>query len=558
LKKGLFSLEYWKRYRQIQRVLKRYGFQWAGPLSWLNPFRQKKAAPQVDGRLLGFTSPQRLRMALEELGPTFIKIGQLLSVRPELLGQEFIEELEKLQNGVPPFPFAMVQELFKKNGLEMEQIFTRLDPLPLAAASIAQVHRGILKDGREVAVKVQRVGIESIIQTDLNILHEISSVLEKRTDWASAYSLRLIVEELSQAIYRELDFTQEAKNMDMFCRNFQGNSRIIIPQVIWEYSTQNILTMEYVGGTKILDYKELKRQGVDQKQIITDLVEIMYEQVYVHGFFHADPHPGNLAIGPKQAIIFYDFGQVGDIDNILKENFVDLLVSMVRYDVDGVTRALLNIGEDTQHVSQRALRRDVARLQKKYYGVPMAQIDIAEALSEILELFTRHQIRIPSELSLLAKMLMTIESLIIQLDPQVSVVELAEPYGKRVVLQRFKPENILTDLENMVIDYSHSIKELPRDLDSLLHTLNEGEIGIVIDPKPWEKLGDKIDLSARRLSLSIILGSTIMGMALLSLGDSEVKLFGLFSLLEAGFGVAIIVIIMLFFSGFSEKENKKR
>jgi ubiquinone biosynthesis protein len=155
-------------------------------------------------------------------------------------------------------------------------------------------------------------------------------------------------------------------------------------------------------------------------------------------------------------------------------------------------------------------------------------------------------------------MLMTIESLIIQLDPQVSVVDLAEPYGKRVVLQRFKPENILTDLENMVIDYTHSIKELPRNLDSLLHTLNEGEIGIVIDPKPWEKLGDKIDLSARRLSLSIILGSTIMGMALLSLGDSEVKLFGLFSLLEAGFGLAIIVIIMLFFSGFSEKENKKR
>jgi ubiquinone biosynthesis protein len=558
LSANLLSFAYWRRYAQIRKILKRHGLNLGTPWTWLSPFKQA----DLPGRnQLGFSppqSPQHLRMALEELGPTFIKIGQLLSVRTELLPASFISELKKLQSEVPPFPFAMVQEIFKQNGWEIEQIFSRLDPLPLAAASVAQVHYGVLQDGREVAVKVQRVGIQSLMRTDLSILRDLSIMLEKRTPWAKAYSLRLIVEEMSTALYRELDFVREAKNMEAFRRNFQDNPRIIIPQVIAEYSAPQILTMEYVPGLSIADHAELDRRGISRSRIITDLAEILYQQVYVHGFFHADPHPGNLALGPDQAIIFYDFGQVGDIDQLVKENFVDLLVSMVRYDVNGVTRAILNIGEDTSKVSPRILRRDVARLQKKYYGVPLSQIDLPTALRELLDLFTHYHIRVPAELSLLAKMLITAESLFVQLNPEISIVDLVEPYGKRVVLQRFKLDNLLTDLENLAIDYTHSLKELPRELDALLHTLNEGEIGVSLDPTPWEPWGERWAALARRRNLSLILCSLILAGAGLAARSGATRLFGVIPLLEGTFVLGLAVAVVLINSARRDKRTSKK
>jgi len=534
------------RFREIGSILIKHGFGFLFDNTSLRkflPFHKHV----IDENLISYTSPQRLRMAFEELGPTFIKLGQLLSVRPDLLDQAYIEELEKLQNDVEPIPFEQVIEVCQQNGIDIYREFLSFERDPIAAASIAQVHRARLLSGEDVVIKIQRPGIEKVILTDLEILLDISRILEKKTSWARFYQLNKVVEELREAILAELNFLTEAENIDTFRRNFQGHKNIHIPRVIKEYTTRQVLVMEYLEGIKISDFETLRKSRLNHRRIAENLVDILYNQIYIHGFFHADPHPGNIAVAEDESIILYDFGQVGHLDNVLKENCLDLLISMVRYDVNGVTRALLRIGEETQHVSREELRRDVSKLQKKYYGMPLGQINIGEAMAEILELFMHYRVRVPAELSLLAKMLMTIEGIISQLDPNISIVEIAEPYGRRAVMQRYKPDRLKSSMENLVFDYSRLLQDLPNSLEALIHLINEGELKIKMEHVNLPRATAKFDIMSNRLSLAIILAGIIVGTALIY-DSAQPALFGKFSLAEFGFVTATILGLFLAYS----------
>lgn len=533
------------RHREVINVLIKYGF-----LPDVNRFSWRRLFKSPNETVVNVrkeSTPKRLRAVLEELGPTYIKLGQLLSTRPDLLGAEYIKELEKLQNEVPPFSFEQLKKICAEEGIDIEKDFKEFNPEPIAAASIAQVHVAYLHTGEKVVVKVQRPDIDKIIETDLNILKDVSLLLEKRTSWGRFYRISEIIDEVAEAIRNELDFNKEAKNADRFFNIYKKINFVKIPKVYWKFSTRRVLTLEYVDGIKISDFINLKRANYDTEKIASNLVEALFKQIYEYNFFHADPHPGNIAIGPNETIIFYDFGQVGTIDNILKEKGTKLLIGMMRYDAEEVARILLEIGIGSHNVNREEFRRDVSRLQQKYYGLPLSEINVGEAINELIEVSMKHKMRLPAELSLLVKMAMTLEAIVSQLDPNLSIVDIAEPYGKRIVAKKLSPRNIKNILEEVILDYSETARNFPKQVDSILSLLAEGELKVRTEHENLSKLSSRLDIMSNRLSLAIIVASLVISTALVF--DKTTSLFlAKIPLVEIGFAAAILLGLFLAYS----------
>ncbi len=546
-KNGITHLQHMNRYKEVANIFIKHGFGFLFDRMSLNNitgfFKSRVREQENDV----FTRPQRLRMALEELGPTYIKIGQLLSIRPDLLGSSYIEELEKLQDHVPPISNEELIHVLRQKNLDPERDFKSFDPLPIAAASIAQVHSAYLHNGQRVVVKIQRPEIKEKIHTDLEILTDLSKLLEKRTDWGRFYHISEIIAELGQAIRSELDFLNEGRNAEIFADNFRHESNVIIPRVFWDYSSDNILVLEYIAGIKIIDFANLKKSNMNNELIAERLLKALFLQIFIHGFFHADPHPGNIAISAEQKIVFYDFGQVGTIDHVLKDKCVDLIISMMRYDVSGVTDSLLAIAIGGQSVNRNDLVRDVAKLEQKYYGVPMSQIKLGESLGELLELSSRYQVRIPPELSLMAKMLMTVESIIVQLDPQISIVDIAGPYGRKLMMQRYSLRQMSRKSFDLAWDYVRLMQKMPHHTENLMRVLNEGEFTVKMEHVNLKSIASKVDVLSNRLSVAIILAAILIGSALI-MDNNPASILNRLPLADIGFSIAAILGFSLTYS----------
>ncbi|HBQ85328.1 MAG TPA: ABC transporter [Syntrophomonas sp.] len=543
--KRISHINHFTRFKEVSNILIKHGFGFIFDRVDMRKLLGRDITASV--RTEPASAPVRLRYAIQELGPTYIKLGQLISTRPDLVAPQYLKELEKLQNDVPPFSFQEVLLIFKSEGIEPERDFAYISPEPIAAASIAQVHEAALKSGDKVVVKVQRPGIEKMVHTDLEILGELAKLIEKRTYWGRFYKVTEIVNELAEAIINELDFEKEARNADIFYKNYQGDKNVIIPRVYWNFTHKKVLTLEYVEGVKISDISGLKTADYNLQKICTNLVDALFKQIYEHGFFHADPHPGNLAIGPGEKIVFYDFGQIGVIDDFLKENCIELLLGMMRYDVDKVTRALLRLGAGSDSVNRTELKREVARLQQKYYGLPLSQIKMGEALGELVELSTRFRIRIPPELSLMAKMLMTVENIVAQLHPQLSIVDIAEPYGRKVLMKKYSAGKIKEKLQNFSLDYASLLSAAPRELEDILGLIKDGELKIKLEHTNLRRLLARADVISNRISLAIILASIIIGTSLI-VNNSTSHFLNRFPLVEAGFALAMILGLFLVYS----------
>jgi ubiquinone biosynthesis protein len=545
--KRLSKVSHLPRYREVANVLIKHGFGFVFDrftLIKLN-YRQIKTQQQVNLR-----SPyvaRHLREAFEELGPAFVKLGQLLSVRPDLLTEPYVEEFEKLQDAVPPFPYEQVLELCREEGLIIDELFASFEPEPIAAASMGQVHEAYLKTGEHVVVKVQRPNIEEQVKTDLEIMMELAKLLEKRTRWGRLYKVSEIVAELSEAIINELDFHKEARNADDFFRLYREDPTVRIPRIHWQYSTKRVLVMEYVGGIKISDLEELKKANYDPKLIASRLIDALFRQVYENRLFHADPHPGNIAVAEGEVIVFYDFGQVGVVEYQAREKYVELLIGMMRYDTDAVTKAILDIGITEKPINRDDLRSDVNQLQQKYYGMPLSQINVVEASTELINLSVKYKMRLPAELSLLSKMLMTVESIVTQLDPQISLVDLAEPYGRKVLARKMSPDQIVKVLTNVFWDYAELARSYPRHLDKIMAMLANGELKIRMEHANLRRLASRIDILSNRLSLAIILASIIIGSSLV-VENSSSNILGRIPLVELGFITALILGLFLVYS----------
>jgi len=399
-----------QRLREILGVIVKYGF---GDLvarleienalelglSLLRFRRQRR-------ELVRYTTEERIRMAFEELGPTFVKLGQILATRPDLIPMSLIVELRKLQDAVPPFGSAAARNQIESAlGRPIAELFAEFDDAPIAAASIAQVHRARLFSGEEVAVKVRRPGLEQVIGTDLEILRGLASLLEENAPELRAYAPTEIVEEFARAITLEIDLSNEASNMQRFARNFAGDPKVHVPQLFETHSKPAVLTMEFVRGIKAKDIAGLDAAGIDRRKLAAGGVEFCLRQVFDHGFFHADPHPGNLFVLPGEVIVPIDMGMMGVLEPELVDALLELLVGILLRDAEKIARLFARLELIDDRVDRVRLRRDITALLERYASLPIGQVDVAALIGSLFEVLQRHRVRVPPELLLMGKAL---------------------------------------------------------------------------------------------------------------------------------------------------------
>ena len=535
------------RYREIIQVLLKFGFN-----DILN--RIKILHVLGEGRFFLFrkrlfaqtSPPQRLRLALEELGPTFIKLGQMLSTRYDLLPLDYIEELRKLQDQVPPFPShvakALIENEFQK---PLKTLFHSFEETPFAAASIAQVHRGKTHDGKWVIIKIQRPEIDLIIQKDLEILLDLAKLIVRYVPESHVFQPIEIVHEFSRWIRNELDFFQEGRNIERFRENFKSDNTIYIPQVYWEWTTSKVLTLEFVQGISIQNVEALEKKGLDRKIIAKNFTHFILKQIFQHGFFHGDPHPGNIFVIEDNVICPLDFGLVGRLDPFLIHALGQMAMGLIEYDVDRMIRALLKMGMIQDEVDLLPLRLDLREYIDKYYQIPLYQLNMETLVRDMFALISRHRIRLPRDLYLMGKTLMVTQALTRYLDPEFNMMAEAKPFVEKTLLQYMNKKQLLKEFRVYAEDYKDLFSTFPEALRSILLKLRKGEINIHIQPKGIEPFVRDLDRSANRLACSLILASLFIASSILLYLDKPPYLFG-FSLFGlAGIGISLFLLFAI-------------
>jgi ubiquinone biosynthesis protein len=532
-----------RRYRTVLGILIKYGFgQVVEQLNihyYLELGRRIITLGRAPKEIERLTQPVRLRLAMEELGPTFIKLGQILSTRPDLIPREYSEEFKKLQDRVPSIPLVEIQNQIQKElGYPAEEIFQEFAPLPIAAASIAQVHRGRLKSGEEVVVKVRRPGVDRLVETDLDILMGLAYLIERHIPTGDLYDPIGIVKEFRRTINREMDFSREGHTIDRFAANFAQDPTVHVPRVQWDYTGESVLTMEFVAGIKVSDFDRLREQGYDLKAIAHNGADAFLKQVLVHGLFHGDPHPGNIFILEGNTICLLDYGMVGRLDEHLKFQLVDLLVAILQRDVDRLINLLLYSGELTDEVNTRQLRRDLSEFIDNYYEIPLQEINAGKLLVEFVEILTQYRIRFPSDLMLLAKALVTMEGVGRQLDPDFNMIGHLKPFMEKLVKERMTPATLSKELLQVAQDYGGLVKHLPRDLKELINRINRNKFKIDLEHRGLEKLIADLDKSSNRVSFSLLIAALIVGSSLIMQTEKGPLLFGFPVLGFLGYSIA--------------------
>ncbi len=540
------------RYRQILTVLFKYGF--GDLIDQLNVSQYLEIGLQMISRkrrerVDKLTRSERIRMVLEELGPTFVKLGQILSTRPDLVPVELIGELSKLQDEVPPFPVSRVREIIKtETKSSIENIFQRFDEVPLAAASIGQVHRARLKSGEEVIVKVQRPDIIKTIEVDLEILLHLASLMERHVEGWEIHRPTRIVEEFFSTLEKEIDYTIETSNAERFARQFISNSTVYVPRVFREVSTKQVLTMEYVDGIKASEIDKLDEEGFDRKIIASRGADLILEQVFEYGFFHADPHPGNIFILPDNVICYLDFGMMGRVDRRAREDFADIVYAYVSRDESKIVEALLRVVEWDIDPDHRALERDVGDFVESYLYKPLKELRIEDILKQVLELITHHKLRLPPDIFLMVKALAQVEGLGLVLDPDFDMTEKAEPFIKHLKLKRLSPKRVMGDFLDSGGELIQLLKEIPGELRDITKQLRQGKVNIGFEHKGLENFVFEMDRSSNRIAFALVVASLIIGSSLIIRSNLGPFLFGFPILGLAGFGMAGILGIWLLIS----------
>jgi ubiquinone biosynthesis protein len=498
----------WTRYRQISRILVGHGFGFllrqARP-RWLGGRRRLEEPPPA----------HYLVLALEELGPTFVKLGQVLSTRPDLIPPAFVAALARLQDQVAPFPFEQARRQIETElGAPLEQLFAAFEETPLAAASLSQVHAAILSSGEEVVVKVQRPGIEATIATDLEILRGLARLAEEQLPVAELYDLCGIVEEFAHTLRGELDFRREGHNADRFRRNYAGLPFLHIPQVYWDLTTRRVLTLERIRGVKIDDITALEAAGLDRHRVAIHATEVVMQGIFEDGFFHADPHPGNFFVLPGEVIAAMDFGMVGRLSKGLRQELVRLFAVAVRLDAEGMVEQLLRMSLVEQGVDRVGLRRDLERMLVTYAGRPLKEIRAGEIIEEAMPIVFRRRLRLPAEMWLLSKMLGMLEGVGLLLDPEFDPFEVARPYAQRFLQEMFSPAAIFDAAKDSLKDWANLVLSLPTALPALVGQLRSGELTVGLEVRHVAEPLAALDALSIRLALGVLVAALLVVVAL--------------------------------------------
>ena len=537
------------RYRQILAVLLKYGFDDILELLRIDQYIEiglQMLSSKRGDRVKRLSRARRVRLAIEELGPTYIKMGQILSTRPDLVPVDFIEELAYLQDKVPSFSFPDVCQIIQKEtGQSIDELFERFDPTPLASASIGQVHRARLKDGEEVAVKVQRPGIRKLVEVDLEIMLHLATLAERHIEELAHHRPVKIVEEFARSIEKEMNYTLEATSMERVARSFLHDDTAYIPKVYREATTERVLTTEFVDGVKVSLLDRLDDDGYDRQLITRRGADILLTQIFDHGFFHADPHPGNLFILPGNVICLLDFGMMGSVDRSTREAFVELVDAVVRRDEPRTTRVLLKLTLWDEEPDMRQLGKDVADFMGEHLYRPLKDIHVGKLLQNMLELAAEHRLRIPPEIFLMMKAISTVEGVGLELYPDFDMIAHAEPFIKQVKLSRFSPKRLSSDAVSIVAQYMDFLQDFPKDLLEITRTIRQKKLTFMLELKNMEKMLHTHDQISNRVSFAIIIAALIIGSALIVISKTPPLFYGISLIGIIGFLAAAIMGLWL-------------
>ncbi|MBI5599263.1 MAG: 2-polyprenylphenol 6-hydroxylase [Deltaproteobacteria bacterium] len=548
------------RLNRIITTLIRYGFGGLAAELKVFPF-------SAIGRLLSFTRagrgltvPQRIRLVLEELGPTFIKLGQVASTRADLLPPDWIEELKKLQDAVPPFDFKDVKKTVEASlNAPLSEKFSTFDETPIASASIAQVHYATLKDSTPVAVKVKRPDIEMTIESDIAVMHTISRLLERHVPTARRYRPVKVVDEFSRVIHNELDLSIEGSSAARFKRMFKDDPSVKVPDVYWDYTTPEVLTMERIHGTPLDEVETIKAKGLDIKKIAANGIRAFFTQVFDHGVFHADLHPGNIFTTDDGVIVYLDFGIVGRLDKDLRRYLAGMLFCLVKQDyrkMAVIHREMGLIGKDVDiHEFEYALRD----ITEPIFGKTLEDINMSALLMRLIQTARRFEMKLQPNLLLLQKSMVIVEGVGRQLYPDVNMWAVAEPLIRQWMMkEKFSPANYVEKGREFAGELGGTLFELPGQFHSLLTTALKDDLKIGFVHHRLETLSDEVSSAGRRLTAGLAFSSIVIASSLLAVfsGGGVERLWGLPWPGAVGFVVAAIIGLRLLLSSGGDKKKR--
>ncbi|MBN8763686.1 MAG: ubiquinone biosynthesis protein UbiB [Thiobacillus sp. 63-78] len=540
------------RLHEIASVMIRYG--WGDLVRVLGISGVLERAGQVlhwhsaTGEISQLDAPVRVRRALEELGPTFVKLGQVLATRVDMFPPHWIAEFEKLHSQVPAVPYNILHpDLVAAIGGEPGVVFAGFDSVPLAAASIAQVYRATLKDGTRVVVKMRRPGIEGVIQADLRIMEHAARLLESEVPDSRRYDPVRMVSQFRRSLNRELDLAKEARNIDQFARHFADDPLVQIPKVYWEFTNDRVNVQEEIIGLAGAAPDKLRDQGLDPKLLAARGADTVLRMVLEHGYFHADPHPGNVLFLPDNRIGMIDFGMVGMLTHSRRIQIVDMLHALIRKDEQALLQVLLDWSGESVRDEDR-LAYDVAELLQNYDDLQLKDVKIGILLSDITAIMRDNDLVLPADLTLLFKALITLEGLGQQLDPEFHMVDHVTPFVEHIIQQRYTPQALLARGRKSVRETLEVVAGLPRDLRHLLRDIRRGRIRVDLDLKRLDQFGHQLDRASNRLTMGILTASLVVGSSIIMTVKGGPQLFGLPFFGLVGFLIAFFNSLWIIFS----------
>ncbi|MGF1471823.1 MAG: ABC1 kinase family protein [Rubrobacteraceae bacterium] len=521
------------RFSQISRVLVRHGF------GFVFDLRRDRLERRGFQELFAPNFGVRLRRALDDLGPTFVKFGQLLSTRSDVMPEGVLVELQKLQDTVVPMPFERVQGIIERElGCPVGEAFYRLDPVVLGSASIGQVHRAVLHSGESVAVKVQRPEAEERVESDLELMRDFANFLDRRFGTRIFIDVPGLVAEFDGVIRRELNYSTEAENARRFAINF-SETAVKIPRVYLDYSTSRMLTLEYIEGTRFHDVRPLNLSPAERRRVAVMGADAIFKMAFVDGFFHGDPHPGNLILTPDDNLALLDFGMVGYMSQGDIESLSRLFIAVIQRDAAAALRGLEGLGVRYEPDVRGDLIQDLRDFLFKYSGLTVGEVTLGQALSELISLVRRYRLQMPPVFPLLTKALVTAEGISRSIDPTLNVFEVARPYARRLLNQRLQPDNVFRAVSERAMEYARYAEDYPDQLRQLLTELGDGELEVQLRHRGLNDLGGEVDVLANRLVFAIVTGALLIGSSMIG------------AFVQAGPTVPFIGVPLVSFIGFT-------